>query len=224
METARQSKRKENADRAQNLFSNAVKSLAETLEQGQSEGLKFHLQAVAKHRRYSVSNTLLIAAQKPDATHVEGFRTWVKLGRKVKKGEKGILIRAPFVFRKTNAMSGERSDEVRGFRAAYVFDISQTEGDELPALAAISGDPLGHLERLKEYAEAHRIVLAYCDEMDELGRSVGGLVTIKKGLSPAEEFCTLAHEIAHEKLHHTPGEELPKAVKETEAEAVVNGG
>lgn len=105
METERENKRKEKAERAKNLVDDAVNSLAASLEKGHSEGLKLHLGVIAKFRRYSLSNILLIANQRPDATHVEGFRTWAKLGRQVKKGEKGIWIRAPFVFRSRQSVT-----------------------------------------------------------------------------------------------------------------------
>jgi hypothetical protein len=69
---------------------------------------------------------MLIATQKPAATHVAGFNAWRKLGRFVKKREKGIMILAPVVRRKTDSAEPNVTDESStvGFRAAYVFDIS----------------------------------------------------------------------------------------------------
>jgi len=81
---------------------------------------------------------MLIASQNPTATHVAGFHTWHKLGRSVKRGEKGILILAPIVRAKKQSMEQTETDESStavGFRAAYVFDISQTDGQELPESA-----------------------------------------------------------------------------------------
>jgi len=80
---------------------------------------------MARFRHYSWHNVMLIASQKPNATHVAGFHSWHKLGRFVKKGEKGIMILAPIVRRKTESKEQNETDESStavGFRAAYVFD------------------------------------------------------------------------------------------------------
>lgn len=102
-----------------------------------TESRKFH--------RYSLCNVMLIAMQKPTATHVAGFHAWHKLGRFVRKGEKGILIIAPVVRRKdTNeAQEPENTEErsVVAFRGAYVFDITQTDGQPVPEIASVQGDP-----------------------------------------------------------------------------------
>jgi hypothetical protein len=87
---------------------------------------------------------MLIASQKPTATHVAGFHAWHKLGRFVKKGEKGILILAPIVRPKNQSVEQTETDESSthvGFRAAYVFDISQTDGQELPETGTINEGP-----------------------------------------------------------------------------------
>ena len=87
-------------------------------------------------------NVMLIASQKPTATHVAGFNAWHKQGRFVKKGEKGILILAPVVRRKAETAEQTETDESSssvGFRAAYVFDISQTDGQELPEIGSVNG-------------------------------------------------------------------------------------
>jgi len=71
---------------------------------------------------------LLIASQKPNASYVAGFRAWNELGRFVKKGEKGIMILAPIIRRKVLNDDEEREEisrPIAGFRAAFVFDISQ---------------------------------------------------------------------------------------------------
>ncbi len=73
----------------------AMDKLMVELEGGTSDQLKAYLAAMAKFHRYSWGNVLLIASQRPDAKHVAGYRTWQKLGRQVKKGQKGILIGVP---------------------------------------------------------------------------------------------------------------------------------
>ena len=81
--------------------------------------------------------------QKPNASYVAGFRTWNELGRFVKKGEKGIMILAPIVRRKPDNSEDDEKDSSRiaGFRAAYVFDVSQTDGQELPQIGVVHGEP-----------------------------------------------------------------------------------
>src|SRR5215471_7308064 len=113
----------------------AVDYLVQSLESGRSEVLTEYLGAMARFHTYSFGNIMLIARQKPDATNVAGLRTWNSLGRFVKRGEKGIFILAPMVGRQTTkgVATDEPSDDattegqrtVYGFRAVYVFDISQ---------------------------------------------------------------------------------------------------
>ena len=138
METTKQSKRKEREKRLNSLVSNAVEALAATLEQGHSEQLKNHLASIAKFHAYSWGNIALITSQLPTATQVAGFRAWRDLGRQVKKGEKGIMIRAPFTRKKDDRQVGGDAEIIRGFRPAYVFDVTQTEGEDLQRLQALS--------------------------------------------------------------------------------------
>src|SRR6201987_1837033 len=74
-----------------------VQQLIQQLEQGKSEALTAYLTAMSRFHNYSFGNILEIARQKPDATHVAGLYTWNQLGRRVKKGEKGIRILAPII-------------------------------------------------------------------------------------------------------------------------------
>lgn len=205
--------------------SEAVEQLRQALERGHSERLKEYLSAIARFHRYSWHNTMLIASQKPTATYVAGFRTWHKLGRFVKKGEKGILILAPVIKRKGESAERTESEDspstVR-FRAAYVFDISQTGGQELPVIGAVHGDPREYRERLAKFAAEQGIALEYSEDIAPArGESAGGKITLLAGQSPAEEFATLAHEVAHEIMHR--GERrrsTSQRIRETEAEAV----
>ena len=98
------------------------------------------LKTAAKFRRYSFHNQLLIFCQRPDATRVAGFRKWQQLGRNVRKGEKGLAILAPCKYRTTIETEDHEEQilqSIRGFRVVYVFDISQTEGDDIPDLDAV---------------------------------------------------------------------------------------
>ena len=163
---------------------------------------------------------MLIASQNPDATRVAGFRTWKKLGRWVRKGEKGIVIIAPLIGKKADSDGGEERS-VFGFRAVYVFDISQTEGDDLPDLASTAGDPGPYMDRLKALISSKGIELKYEPNLEgALGRSHGGTIEILEALDRPEEFSVLVHELAHELLHHNNGRKTSKLIRETEAEAV----
>jgi hypothetical protein len=112
-------------DKAKKVAEEALKRLSTELEAGRSEGLKSYLAAMSRFRRYSWGNVLLIASQRPAATHVAGYHMWNQLGRAVKKGEKGIMIFAPMVI-KREPVPGQNEDKeparVAGFRTAYVFD------------------------------------------------------------------------------------------------------
>jgi antirestriction protein ArdC len=211
---------------AKQFTEQAIAQLTEQLAAGQSETLERFLKALSHFHRYSWQNTLLIACQAPDATHVAGFQTWRKVGRYVRKGEKGILIIAPMVYRrKAEAELDEGDSEgrsIRGFRGVHVFDVTQTEGEPLPDLPTASGDPGENLFRLKEAVSAHGITLHYEKlSAGTYGLSQGGEITIATELSPAHEFSVLVHEFAHELLHKGEDRlETNKTQRETEAEAV----
>src|SRR5436190_638308 len=103
---------------------------------------------MGRFHRYSWGNVLLINSQRPDATRVAGFHTWHDVGRSVKKGEKGIMILAPVLVKQKDQTRAARQEaktaemfRLAGFRTAYVFDVSQTEGKPLPEFAKTTGDP-----------------------------------------------------------------------------------
>jgi len=211
----------------------ATDYLVQSLEAGQSTVLTQYLRAMAKFHNYSFGNIMLIARQKPDATNVAGLRTWNSLGRFVLRGEKGIFILAPLVGRKDLQKDAQKdaartSDaketvtQLLGFRGVYVFDVSQTEGKDLPALTEVQGDVSGYRERLVSFVEGRGIALNYSEKIGlAKGLSFGGKITLLSGMQPAEEFSTLTHEIAHELLHKGDRRTLTtKQVRETEAEAV----
>jgi antirestriction protein ArdC len=213
------------AEEAKKIADQALQNLTDALKSGKSERLTQYLAMLAKFHRYSFGNVLLILSQKPDASHVAGFSTWKQMGRFVKKGEKGIVIIAPMSIRPKDDQAkaeGEQARPILRFRGVYVFDVSQTDGQELPEPSRIGGDPLHHLAAIKEIIQAKGIKL----DNDDLpigadGVSRGGRISIRTGLEPANEFSVLVHELAHELLHR--GEDrktLSKTVRETEAEAV----
>jgi len=151
---------------------------------------------MARFRRYSWHNVMLIASQKPNATHIAGFHAWHKLGRFVRKGEKGILILAPIIRKKAEKNGHAEPDESStaiGFRAAYVFDISQTDGQPLPEIGSVNGDPREYRERLAKFVSDQGIALEYSEDIAPArGTSSGGKITLCAGQSPAEEFATFS--------------------------------
>ncbi|MBI1374557.1 MAG: DUF1738 domain-containing protein [Phycisphaera sp.] len=208
---------------AKKIADTAVQELAEQLAQGRSEALIQYLDTMARFHHYSWHNVMMILSQRPDASRVAGFRTWKKLDRFVKRGEKGIAIFVPIRVKATDPVTDEEKKVLR-FKVGYVFDIAQTEGEPLAdyEIARSSGDPGEHLDTLKSFVASQEIELHYAGNLGGAeGVSKGGRIDILESLSPAEEFAVLAHEIAHEMMHR--GEDratLTKTVKETEAEAV----
>jgi len=178
------------------------------------------LEAQRRFHHYSFRNVMLIFQQRPGATRVAGYGVWKSLGRQVKKGEKGLCILAPMVGQDAQ---GEKA--VRGFRDAYVFDISQTEGEalpETPALIPLEGE-LTHLStllgRLEAWLEGQNITLEHIP----LPQGVHGVyhsrehrITVSSTLSPNAAFKTLIHESAHALLHR---ESTERTQAELEAES-----
>jgi len=205
------------------ITNRAAEQLVAALEAGHSETLTAYLKAIGRFHRYSLHNVLLIALQKPNASYVAGFRTWNELGRFVKKGQKGILILAPIVRRKAENSDEDEKESFRiaGFRPAYVFDVSQTDGQQLPQIGVVQGEPREFDDELRRFAAAQNIALEYSEDIAPArGTSYGGRIALLPGQSPAEEFSTLVHELAHELLHRGGRrEQTSRQVRETEAEA-----
>ena len=156
-----------NTEQAKQLSEDALDRLMAALEAGQSESLKSYLAVMARFHRYSWGNCLMIHFQRPNATHVAGFQAWLKLKRIVRKGEKGIVILAPMVGRIKAAeeLSEDQTTRLFGFRAAHVFDLSQTDGEPLPEFATVHGDPGDLIQRLTEFVGARGIAIEYSDRI-----------------------------------------------------------
>jgi hypothetical protein len=232
-ESPYQQRTTERENPAQQLIKQAVDFLIQQLEAGKSETLTAYLAAMARFHQYSFGNILAIARQRPTATRVAGFGTWKELGRFVKRGEKGIQILAPMIGARRKKDTAEREQSTSqdtktapvliGFRAVYVFDVTQTEGPELPELEHnINGEVGAHRERLIAFLNAQSIALEFNERIaPALGVSYGGRIALLPGQSQAEEFTTLVHETAHELLHKAERRTMTtKTVRETEAEAV----
>ena len=213
----------------QELITANIKLLIEQLEAGHSEALTQYLTAMSRFHQYSFGNVLEIARQMPTATRVAGFWTWKNLGRSVNAGAKGIRILAPIVgVRRKKDIEAERDITKQnermllGFRTAYVFDISQTNGVELPEMERVAGDPGENIERLTAFLNSKGIAVSYSEKIaPALGMSYGGRIALLPGQSRAETFSTLVHEAGHELLHKAERRTATtKTARETEAEAV----
>ncbi len=213
----------------QQLIKQNVDFLIQQLEAGKSEALTAYLTAMSHFHNYSFGNILEIARQKPDATRVAGMYAWNQLGRRVKKGEHGIRILAPIIGVKRKPQEEAEKDLTKqnmavlvGFRNAYVFDVSQTEGVELPEHATVQGDAGENRDRLIDFIATQGIELEFNERIaPAMGVSYGGKIVLLPGQSKAEEFSTLVHELAHEMLHKADRRTTTtKVVRETEAEAI----
>jgi hypothetical protein len=183
-----------------------------------SEETVRYLDFCAKFHHYSPSNIWLILMTRPDASFVAGFNAWKKMGRYVKRGEKGIPILAPMFYRE-DPDDEDKVKVLRGFRVVYVFDVIQTDGQPLPDPPNWKS-PEKNLElqkKLMEFAEQNAIQVTIKElDGETQGISTGGSIV----LSPEAGIKTLIHEIAHELLHQVDYIHLTRAEKEMEAEAV----
>ncbi|MBU6428678.1 MAG: ImmA/IrrE family metallo-endopeptidase [Cyanobacteria bacterium REEB65] len=177
-----------------------------------SDAWERYLRMQAAFHRYSFSNTVLIYSQMPDATRVAGIRTWNKLGRSVIKGQKAIWILAPVAVGKKadQDLDGDDADETQrrvvAFRPVPVFDLSQTEGDELPSpVCMLTGNTSSQLfEHLATFSEKRGCPLT----VEAISGGANGFfdptanrIVVREGLAPDHACKTLAHEIAHSILH-----------------------
>ena len=213
----------------QELIAANIKLLIEQLESGHSDALTNYLTAMSRFHNYSFGNVLEIARQMPTATRVAGFWTWKNLGRSVNAGAKGIRILAPIVGVRRKKDEEAKKDITKqnervllGFRNAYVFYITQTNGVELPNLHEVSGDPGENIDRLAAFLKGQGIQLVYNEKIAPApGMSYGGRIAILPGQSKAEEFSTLVHETAHDMLHKAERRTATtRTIRELEAEAV----
>ena len=181
------------------------------------EDWKNMLSMSAKMWRYSWSNQMLIGIQCPQASVVYGYKSWQKFGRQVRKGEHGIAILAPVSYR-TKMQEGEQTPVeqdaaakaqkvLKGFRVARVFDVSQTDGPELPTPKLLTGDAPKELWEVlaKQVGD-----LGWTIKLGDPTNWARGAsdpktktITIRSDMEPLAQLRTLIHELAHVKLGHT---------------------
>ena len=200
-----------------------------------SEEFQSILETFSKFHSYSYHNSLLILTQKPDASFVAGYKQWQqKFNRHVKKGENGIAILAPFSYKKRiekvsddNEKDKDLDDEnyvkKTYFKPVYVFDVSQTEGADLPEIdTSLDNKHQYLLNPILSLVNEKGVKLKFESLKNGLdGYSKGGEIVINKALNPTEKAAVIIHELAHEILHSREERAvLTKEVKELEAEAV----
>lgn len=197
---------------AQQIETSVNALAAETDAARRSDIFRGWLSAMAQFHNYSWNNQLLISLQCPTATRVAGFHTWRKMNRFVRKGEKGITILAPCIYKpkKREHQQDEATEQqtqaigtLRGFRAATVFDVSSTDGEPLCALPwKVKGDCAELLPHAERACRELGIELEYKTITDGAeGYSLGGKIQINETLSASDRVAVIIHEQAHEILH-----------------------
>ena len=235
-----------------------LKEITDRLEQGimelfDSERYKEYLRVMSKFHNYSFNNTLLIAMQKSDASLIAGFNAWKNnFGRNVMKGQKGIKIIAPSPFKIKQEMekidphtqkpvigkdgkpvTEEKEITIPAYKVVSVFDVSQTEGRELPDIAV--DELTGDVDRYKDFFAALEKTSPVPIAFENIEGGSHGYyhledkrIAINEGMSELQTLKTAIHEIAHAKLHdidlNAPKDEqqphVDRRTREVEAESV----
>lgn len=191
--------------------------------------------------QYSFGNTMLIFMQNPQASYVKGYRAWEAMGRHVRKGEKAIAIIAP-CFRKVTEFkepedktvyhdeAGEKEEKrvIGGFRIAYVFDLTQTEGDDsqLPVLVTgLSGN--GEQEKaIYEQLKDHISTMQPFEEVEGTSSKGSysietGVIRVRSDLDYVQKIKTIIHEYAHcIDFSLNPSKDISRNKRELIAESV----
>ena len=219
------------------------KGLSQLLKDGvkdyfQSDTYKQYLTTMSKFHNYSPRNIQLILMQNPEASHVASFKKWKdEFERSVNKGEKSLRIFAPITLKRRDPKTNEPLLDENGneqtfmsFKLVPVFDVSQTNGKELPKpIYELEGtyEDYGNLYKsAKEVSEANGVPLSF--SKDTKGSNgfysvTNNEIVIKQGMSEQQTLKTIFHEMAHsdlhnmEKLQETP---LKRSTAELQAESV----
>lgn len=215
-----------------------IKEITQKLEQGvadvfTSDNFRNYLATMAKFHTYSLNNQLLIWMQKPDATRVAGYKSWqTKFHRQVRKGETGIKILAPIPCKykkevQTEEGLEEKEIQFTRFKAISVFDISQTDGEELPDIVKdLDGAVEGYDELVEKLQAASPVPVGF----EDIKTGAKGYyhildkrIAIQSGMSEVQTIKTMVHEIAHSILHDKEEgieKDATRNTKECQAESV----
>jgi hypothetical protein len=185
-----------------------VELVAHDIEAGHPEVLTECLQAMARFHSYSFGNVLLISTQRPSARLVAGWRGWNELGRRVKQGEKGILIFAPILAERSAGGAStdeEPQPELLGFRQVRVWDVEQTEGEAVPETGICpSADLAETLAQLMEFAGSHGIQIEYSDKIAPTkATSYRGVIRLLPDMEAKETVSVLVRELGVQMLYET---------------------
>ena len=198
-------------------YDSRIRDIIDSLETGvrdlfASDAYAAYLETMSHFHTYSLSNTLLIYRQMPSATYVAGFRVWSEtFGRRIRKGEKGIRILAPVIrreelFNEDGSGTGISERRLAGFRAATVFDISQTAGEEIPL--SLARELNAKVENYESFLQALILISPVPVRFTKIESGANGFfrpidrdIFIREGMSQAQTVKTLLHEITHALLH-----------------------
>ena len=198
------------------------KGLAQVLKEGvkdyfKSDTYKQYLLAMSKFHNYSPLNIQMILRQNPRASYVASFKKWKdEFSRSVNKGEKALRIFAPITVKKRDPKTNEPLLDKDGkeitytsFKLVPVFDVSQTDGKELPKpVYELKGSykDYGNLYKsAKEVSEANGVPISFSENTKGAKgyySPVSNEIVIKKGLSEQHTLKTIFHEMAHSDLHN----------------------
>lgn len=211
----------------------ALDMISRRLEEGvaeifKGENYQRYLKTLSYFRKYSLNNSLLIFMQRPDATLVTSYSNWKKLNRYVNKGEKAIRILAPLKKKKEKTEEDDEDDEIiLGYRAASVFDVSQTNGSEV--CLALAKPLETAVENYRLFIDALLLASPVKIHFKRLEGETNGFyrpidkdIVVKEGMSESQTVKTVLHEIAHAIMHaqETERNERTRIRQEIEAESV----
>ena len=204
-----------------------------------SEHYKEFLTKMSQFNQYSSRNLRLILAQKPDASYLAPYNTWRKFERHVKRGEKALSVIIPVTYVKKDQQgqpildkNGKPETGMTFRLKPTTFDVSQTEGKEMPKAAEVK-EQLTDLD----YANLYRVLMSIAKTNDVSVRFEEMTGETKGYYSPAEHqivlrshdmnksqlIKTFIHETAHSELHHSNNpqrEQLTRSNAELQAESV----
>ncbi|HFI0543134.1 TPA: PBECR4 domain-containing protein, partial [Streptococcus suis] len=206
-----------------------------------SDKYKDYLTKMSQLNNYSSRNLRLILAQQPTASQVASFKQWKEtFGRHVKKGEKALRIFVPITYIKKDEnnqpiLDKDGKPEIgTTFRLkAAVFDVSQTDGKEMPKAVSDVKDQLtdqdyGNLYRTLMTIAKNNHVSVRFEELEESRKGYYDtanhqIVLNKVGMNKSQLIKTFLHETAHSELHHKDHpqkDQLTRSTAELQAESV----